>query len=120
MKHLRVQVKSVGCFDPPFYGSHCGDTVGSITVNGIELSKNAPGFNFVVIDLKTGEMEQSVNFDTHGQAGSDVRMEDFVNGLSLWKIVCIAVKDDAKTYLGESKFNVFVRTFLNFVGIIPP
>ena len=59
----------MGCFDPPFYGSHCTDTVGSINVNGLELSKNQPGMNFVVLDLQTGEMEQSVNFDTHGQAG---------------------------------------------------
>lgn len=69
MKKLHIQIKSVGCFDPPFYGSHCTDTVGSIHVNGIEMSKNEQGLNFVVLDLQTGEMDQSVNFDTHGQAG---------------------------------------------------
>uniref|UniRef100_A0A7M5XPK4 ILEI/PANDER domain-containing protein n=3 Tax=Clytia hemisphaerica TaxID=252671 RepID=A0A7M5XPK4_9CNID len=113
VRRLRIQIKSVGCFDPPFYGSHCTDTVGSINVNGMELSKNQPGLNFVVLDLQTGEMEQSVNFDTHGQAGADERMEDFLNGLSQWKIICIAVKDDAKTYLSNSALQSFTKIGAN-------
>ena len=71
MKKLRIQIKSVGCFDPPFYGSHCIDTVGSINTNGVEMSKNEPGMNLVVLDLQTGELDQSVNFNTHGEAGKE-------------------------------------------------
>lgn len=108
MKSLSINIKSIGCFDPPFYGSNCGDTVGSIIVNGAEASQNLPGFNFVIIDLKSGSVEQALSFDTHGQAGSDEKLEKFLGNLDMWKIVCIAVKDDAKTYLADSVFPSFV------------
>lgn len=109
-KILRITVKSVGCFDPPFHGNECEDTVGSIIVNGIELSQNKPGFNLVLLDYKTGEMEQAVNFDTHGRAGEYEKLEEFLSSLEMWKIVCIAVKNDAKNYLPQSALKSFVSS----------
>lgn len=106
---LRITVKSVGCFDPPYHGSNCDETVGSIVVNGMEMSLNKPGFNFVVIDFLSGEMDQAITFDTHGQAGAYEKMEDFLGNLEVWKIICIAIKDDAKNYLPDSALKVFVR-----------
>ena len=37
----------------------------SIQLNGVEYIQNGRGFNFVVYDLKTGEVEESVYFDTY-------------------------------------------------------
>lgn len=113
-----MTIKSVGCFDPPFHGSNCDDTVGSIVVNGIELSQNKPGFNFVVIDFKTGEQEKSVSFDTHGEAGAYEKLEEFIGGLDNWKIICVAVKDDGKNYLPDSAIKNFVNIFILCLYII--
>ena len=107
-KVLRITIKSVGCFDPPYHGSNCDETVGSIVVNGIEMSQNKQGFNFVLIDFKTGEMEQAVSFDTHGEAGAYQKLEEFLGSLEMWKIVCVAVKDDGKNYLPDSALKYFV------------
>ena len=43
---------------------HAGDK-SSINVSGKEYSKNMRGFNIVVVDNTTGEVIDSVSFDTH-------------------------------------------------------
>ena len=101
-------IKSVGCFDPPYHGNDCDDTVGSININGVELSQNKPGFNFVLVDFRIGEFEQAVSFDTHGKAGEYEKLSEFLNTLEMWKIICVAVKDDAKNYLPLSALKNFV------------
>ena len=105
---LQVVVKSIGCFDPPFHGSNCDATLGSIVINGVEVSPNRPGFNIVVIDFKTGELEQATSFDTHGEAGAFKKLENMLSNLEMWKIICIAVKNDAESYLPDSALHSFV------------
>ena len=110
---LRVTIKSTGCFDPPYHGQNCDETVGSITVNGVEMSLNKPGFNFVTIDFKTGKMEDQVNFDTHGESGASDQMANYLSSLKLWKIICVAVKQDGADYLTEEAIHAFVSLFLD-------
>ncbi|XP_012566124.2 uncharacterized protein PF3D7_1120600 [Hydra vulgaris] len=106
-KNLQVVIKSTGCFDPPFHGSNCDATIGSIMINGVEISPNRPGFNIAIIDLKTGELEQAMSFNTHGEAGAFKKLENMLSNLEMWKIICIAVKDDAESYLPDSALHIF-------------
>ncbi len=80
----------------------------SILVDGDDVSPNRQGFNFAVIDLKTGKLETTVTFNTHGIAGAYREMKEFVNGLADWKIVVAAVREDADDNLPASALKVFV------------
>ncbi len=49
-------------------GLHSGN-MSSIVVNGVQYSKNRRGFNVVVYDNATGRVVDSINWDTHVDAG---------------------------------------------------
>ena len=115
---LRITIKSVGCFDPPYKGEKCDETVGSVIVNGVEMSLNKAGFNFVIIDFKTGKPEHQESFDTHGEAGASDKMVAFMDELKPWKIIAISVRKDAKNYLPDSALEAFVRNFLPQILIL--
>ena len=106
-------MKSVGCFDPPYDGTSCEDNAGSIQLDGNEISPNRQGFNFAVIDLKTGKLEDTETFNTHGIAGAYEKMESFIDGLPDWKIIVAAIREDAKDNLPASSLAKFV-SFSNY------
>ena len=74
----------------------------------MEMSPNKNGFNIVVLDYKTGKMENSVSFDTNGIGGQYEKMQTFLDGLADWKIVCVAIKNDGEAYLPKTTAQRFV------------
>jgi hypothetical protein len=55
------------------------------------------GYNVVVINPDTGEMEARENFDTWGGAGAANRLSQFLNGLPQGKIVAVTINDEGTT-----------------------
>ena len=89
-------------------------------MDGSEISPNRQGFNFAIIDLKTGKLEDTEAFNTHGIAGAYRRMNSFIDGLPDWKIVVASVKEDAKDNLPSSSLDKFVsqNTFSMFAFLM--
>lgn len=65
-----------------------------ITVNGVDHSQHKRGYNLVAVDFKTGKVESSKAFDTHGNFRADEDMLNYVKGLPNGKIVIAAIQDD--------------------------
>ena len=86
-------------------------------MNGNEISPNRQGFNFAVIDLKTGKLEDTEAFNTHGIAGAYRKMDTFIDGLPDWKIIVASVKEDGKDNLPSSSLAKFVGFLLNFLSL---
>ena len=82
-------------------------------MDGNEISPNRQGFNFAIIDYKSGKLEDTEAFNTHGIAGAYRKMDSFIDGLPEWKIVIASVKEDAKDNLPSSTLEKFVSLFTN-------
>ena len=83
-------------------------------MNGNEISPNRQGFNFAVIDLKTGKLEDTEAFNTHGIAGAYRKMDTFIDGLPDWKIIVASIKEDGKDNLPSSSLAKFVGFAFTF------
>ncbi|XP_066276847.1 uncharacterized protein [Branchiostoma lanceolatum] len=60
------------------------------------------GYNLVIVNERTGQMEDSVRFDTHGDPAAGVSLRDFIRGVPVGRIVLIAVHDEGSTYAGDA------------------
>ena len=83
-------------------------------MDGNEVSPNRQGFNFAVIDLKSGKLEDTETFNTHGIAGEYKKMNSFIDGLPDWKVVIASVKEDAEDNLPSSSLKRFVCSSIIF------
>jgi hypothetical protein len=68
--------------------------LGTILVNGQDVSLQGRGYNLAVIDPQTGEIESSLAFDTHRWRGESLRMAKFIEDLKIGKIIALALKDE--------------------------
>lgn len=87
-----------------------GNEVGNfahIYVDNIDYSKNQRGYNIVVVNQYTGEVEQSESFDTRAEPGgaeNSQKMKKFLENVPEGKIVVGAVRDEASKYLTYPAF----------------
>jgi tetratricopeptide (TPR) repeat protein len=80
---------------------------GQILINGNNVSQNRRGYNVVVLNSKTGDIQNSETFDTSGSKDHVKKMIDFINGIAKGKIVCIAVFDEASNALSKEDGETF-------------
>ncbi len=80
-----------------------------ILINGENFSQNRRGYNVVVLNSKTGEIENSESFDTSGSKDHVKKMIDFINGIAKGKIVCVAVLDEASNALSKEDAEIFKK-----------
>ena len=98
----------MGCNDPPAKG-RCGDSVGSIKVNGKELSANKRGINVVVIRYPSGKViRRKKNFDTFGDPGASGRLANLIRRLPSNSIIAIATMDSYDSKLNNDAISVLV------------
>lgn len=75
-----------------------------IYVNGINVSPNKRGYNLVVIDVLSGEVVKTGNFDTRLEPGGEKeahKLAEFIKGIPKGMIVVGAVRDEGSKYLTE-------------------
>ncbi|CAH1257536.1 uncharacterized protein [Branchiostoma lanceolatum] len=94
---ISVKVVSAGFDDPGYLGGR-----GEVWVDGVQHAMNGRGYNLVIVNERTGQMEDSVRFDTHGDPAAGVSLRDFIRGVPVGRIVLIAVHDEGSTYAGDA------------------
>ena len=72
---------------------------GHIYVNGIEESPNARGYNLVVIDPQSGNIDARAIFDTFASEEESARMVEFIAQIPDGKIVAVAANDEVSYHL---------------------
>ncbi|XP_066276825.1 uncharacterized protein [Branchiostoma lanceolatum] len=94
---ISVKVVSAGYDDPGYLGGR-----GEVWVEGVQYAMNGRGYNLVVVNEVTGQMEDSVRFDTYGDPAAGVSLRDFLRGVPKGRIVLIAVHDEGSRYSGDA------------------
>jgi hypothetical protein len=82
-------------------GQEVGD-FGQVYVDGQPVSTNERGYNLVVIHPDTGQVEQSVAFDTHLDPGASRALAAFLASVPEGRIVAVAAADEASRLLDSS------------------
>ncbi|EDO47937.1 predicted protein [Nematostella vectensis] len=89
--HVPISVRSEGCDDVGV--KPCG--IARIWVNGKDYSLHRRGFNFVVVDPKTGRKLDAQSFDTYVKPVDGERAYNYTKSLKGDKIVLVAIQDAA-------------------------
>jgi tetratricopeptide (TPR) repeat protein len=82
---------------------------GHILIAGENVSQNKIGYNIVVANPETGQVEISENFNTYQLKADVKRMNDFIISIPKEKIVCVAVAHEASLALSKEEGNIFER-----------
>lgn len=80
---------------------------GLILVNGKNVSQNKRGFNIIVINSETAQIERNECFDTSCSKEDVRKVIDFVKSIEKGKIVCVAVNDEASGQLSMDERKLF-------------
>ncbi len=81
-------------------GEEVGD-FGHIYVDGVNVSQDERGYNMVVLDPVSGQVEETGHFDTFLHQDESRLMADFIARIPEGKIVAVAVEDEASLNLTE-------------------
>ncbi|OIO90414.1 MAG: hypothetical protein AUK03_13010 [Anaerolineae bacterium CG2_30_64_16] len=82
-------------------GEETGDFA-HIYVDGIDTSPNQRGYNLVALDPADGHPLAAGAFDTHADAGANVRLAEWVGALPAGTLVAGAARDEASWNLGQA------------------
>ena len=82
----------MGCSDPPAKG-RCAASVGSIKVNGKELSINRRGINIVCIRYPKGKVIRRKSYDTYGSRVNSNKLFNLIQRIPDDTIVLVATRD---------------------------
>jgi len=63
------------------------------------VSPNGRGYNVVVLNPQSGEVEQTATFDTHLEEGASQALAVFFSGVPPGRIVAVAAADEASRLL---------------------
>ncbi|XP_020913635.1 protein O-linked-mannose beta-1,2-N-acetylglucosaminyltransferase 1-like [Exaiptasia diaphana] len=89
----------------------------SVTVNGKKLlygnHPNLVGINVVVVNQETGERMGTRAFDTYDLEQEAQLLQEFVEDVTVGRIICFTVRDEASDHLKKS-----VRAFLKHFGSV--
>ena len=89
---LKIDITAMGCNDPPAKG-RCGASVGSIKVNGKEVSLNKRGINIVCIRYPKGKIIRRKNYDTYGSRANSVLLLKLIRRIPSNTIVLVSTRD---------------------------
>jgi hypothetical protein len=70
-------------------------------VDGRQVSPSERGYNVVVLDPKTGAIQDAVAFDTHLDAAASQALADYIRQVPVGQIVAVAAADEASRLLGQ-------------------
>jgi hypothetical protein len=90
--------------------------VASIAVNGTDLAPNLRGYNVVVVDPRSGDVQRPEAFDTFLSRAESARLADFIDRVPAGWIVAAAIRDDGVGRLGDDA----VRAFRSVGGQVDP
>jgi len=79
----------------------------NIILNGRDISQNRFGYNIVAIDDKTGEVIESVNFNTFLDESAAAEMVEFLKRQKARTIIAGGIRWDGSKYLTEEALGVF-------------
>jgi hypothetical protein len=79
-------------------GEEVGD-FGHIYVDGVNVSPDERGYNIVVLDPASGQVEETGHFDTFLHQDESRQMADFITHIPDGRIVAVAVEDEASRNL---------------------
>lgn len=113
ISELKISLLSMTCDDPGIIDYKCWDARNSITINGKEYTRNNRGFNIAVIDFKSGEVEETISYDTYNDIQESRRLEEYIRKLPTNKIVCGVVKDEGHNRMTEGAKNAIVSVILS-------
>lgn len=82
---------------------------GLILINGKNVSQNKKGYNIIVLNSATGEVETSENFNTSESKFEVERLMHFISSIEKNKIVCVSVCDEASGHLSSEYGKIFQR-----------
>ena len=91
------------------------DTKASIRVNGKDYSKDDRGFNIVILDYTTGDIQASESFNTQSDGGSAKAMANFINSLKPATIILVATRGNADVDMNDDAYDALV-SLLNPLG----
>ena len=83
----------MGCNDPPAKG-RCVASVGSIKLNGKEVSLNRRGINIVCISYPRGKVIRRKSFDTHANRANSNLLLKLMQRIPDNTIVLVATRDE--------------------------
>ncbi|XP_028410852.1 cell migration-inducing and hyaluronan-binding protein-like isoform X1 [Dendronephthya gigantea] len=97
---LHIHVASSGYNDPGGFFAH-------IRVNGKDYAINKRGFNIVVIDIRTGDVENSTSFDTYHGHNEISRMVQFLNTVlsQTKKLILAAINDEGSGGMTQDAYD---------------
>ena len=84
------------------------DTKASIRVNGKDYSKDDRGFNIVILDYTTGDVQASESFNTQSDGGSAKAMANFINSLKPATIILVATRGNADVDMNDDAYDALV------------
>jgi len=86
------------------------DTKAIIKINGEDWSKDENGFNIVVLDFTSGEVEATETFDTEIDGGAAKAMLNFIQSLHSGKVILLATKGRAGRLMNEEAYGILKET----------
>ena len=89
------------------------ETKAVIKINGQDWSKDEDGFNLVVLDFLTGEVEATESFDTAVDGGASRAMTSFIISLAPGKIILAATRGNAGELMGNTAYTALVISVIN-------
>ena len=75
-----------------------------ISINGRNALSAGRGYNFAVLDYRSGETLDTARFDTYGDAGAAAAMAQFLEMVGEGNIVLAAVNDEGASNMSETAY----------------
>ena len=113
-----MEIASSGCDDPPANGEDCKKALGTIVVDGEQVSEDQIGFNVVVVEYPSFKVKQKKVFDTNMESSKSQQMASFLMSLQGTNVVLVSIKGDVAGAVGQEVWDTLVSTVLTPEG--PP
>ena len=104
-----IEIVSSGCDDPPANGEDCSKAIGTISIDGEQVSNDEIGFNIVVLEYPSFKLRKVKTFDTNMDIAKSQKLASFLMSLQETSIVLVAVKGDIAGAVGQDVWDTLVR-----------
>ncbi|XP_028412309.1 uncharacterized protein LOC114535125 isoform X2 [Dendronephthya gigantea] len=101
-----IWIRSDGLDDGGRRGS---EGFATIQVDGKDYAMRKRGYNVVVLNSVTGNVESRASFDTHGSAHEGHYFSTFLNNIASRRIVLVAIQDEASYRVTRSVYTALWR-----------
>ena len=105
-----MEIASSGCDDPPANGEDCKKALGTIVVDGEQVSEDQIGFNVVVVEYPSFKVKQKKVFDTNMESTKSQQMASFLMSLQGTNVVLVSIKGDVAGAVGQEVWDTLVSS----------